>query len=82
MNGEQKESRSQALGRAVRDLGGEGILAPSRIRTGKKTSTADKLERTEKETARLKARVEDLRRSFMDVHLLSTLTGFEPVLPS
>ena len=34
MNGEQKESRTQALGRAVADLG-EGILAPSRIRTGK-----------------------------------------------
>jgi RES domain-containing protein len=34
INGEQKESRSQALGRAVADLG-EGILAPSRIRTGK-----------------------------------------------
>jgi RES domain-containing protein len=33
-NGEQKESRSQALGRVVADLG-EGILAPSRIRTGK-----------------------------------------------
>jgi RES domain-containing protein len=34
MNGDQKESRTQALGRAVADLG-EGILAPSRIRTGK-----------------------------------------------
>jgi RES domain-containing protein len=34
MNGEQKESRSQALGRVVADLG-EGILAPSRIRMGK-----------------------------------------------
>lgn len=34
MNGGQKESRSQALGRAVAGLG-EGILAPSRIRTGK-----------------------------------------------
>jgi RES domain-containing protein len=34
MNGEQKESRSQALGRAVAELG-EGILAPSRIRKGK-----------------------------------------------
>jgi hypothetical protein len=34
INGEQKESRSQALGRAVADLG-EGILAPSRIRRGK-----------------------------------------------
>ena len=34
MNGEQKESRSQALGRAVAGLG-EGILAPSRIRKGK-----------------------------------------------
>jgi RES domain-containing protein len=33
MNGEQKESCSQALGRAVADLG-EGMLAPSRIRTG------------------------------------------------
>ena len=34
MNGEQKESRSQALGRIVAELG-EGILAPSRIRMGK-----------------------------------------------
>ena len=34
MNGEQKESRSQALGRVVADLG-EGILTPSRIRMGK-----------------------------------------------
>ena len=34
MNGERKESRSQALGRAVADLA-EGILTPSRIRTGK-----------------------------------------------
>jgi RES domain-containing protein len=34
MNGEQKESRSQALGRVVAELG-EGILAPSRIRMGK-----------------------------------------------
>jgi RES domain-containing protein len=34
MNSEQKESRSQALGRVVADLG-EGILAPSRIRMGK-----------------------------------------------
>jgi RES domain-containing protein len=34
MNGEQKESRSQALGRVAAGLG-EGILAPSRIRNGK-----------------------------------------------
>src|SRR6516164_7896385 len=34
MNGERKESRSQALGRAVTHLA-EGILTPSRIRTGK-----------------------------------------------
>jgi len=33
-NGERKESRSQALGRAVTDLA-EGILTPSRIRNGK-----------------------------------------------
>jgi hypothetical protein len=33
-NSEKKESRSQALGRAVADLA-EGILAPSRLRTGK-----------------------------------------------
>jgi RES domain-containing protein len=33
-NGEKKESRSQALGRAVADLA-EGILAPSRLRNGK-----------------------------------------------
>jgi RES domain-containing protein len=33
MNGEKRESRSQALGRAVADLG-EGILAPSHIRMG------------------------------------------------
>jgi len=33
-NGERKESRSQALGRAVTDLA-EGILAPSRIRNGR-----------------------------------------------
>ena len=33
MNGEHRESRSQAFGRVVADLG-EGILAPSRIRTG------------------------------------------------
>src|SRR6266446_1654002 len=33
-NGERKETRSQALGRAVTDLA-EGILAPSRIRNGK-----------------------------------------------
>jgi hypothetical protein len=33
MNAEGKESRSQALGRVVADLG-EGILAPSRIRKG------------------------------------------------
>ena len=32
-NGERKESRSQALGRAVTDLA-EGILTPSRIRKG------------------------------------------------
>ncbi len=34
MNGLHKESRSQALGRVVADLG-EAILAPSRIRMGK-----------------------------------------------
>jgi RES domain-containing protein len=34
MYGERKESRSQALGRAVTDLA-EGILTPSRIRNGK-----------------------------------------------
>ena len=34
MNGQQRESRSQALGRAVSEVG-EGILAPSRIRMGK-----------------------------------------------
>jgi RES domain-containing protein len=34
MNGERKESRSQALGRAVTDIA-EGILTPSRIRNGK-----------------------------------------------
>jgi hypothetical protein len=33
-NGERKESRSQALGRAVTDLA-EGILTPSRIRNGR-----------------------------------------------
>src|ERR1700730_16838436 len=33
-NGERKESRSQALGRAVTDLA-EGILTPARIRNGK-----------------------------------------------
>src|SRR5467141_2091985 len=33
-NGERKESRSQALGRAVTDLA-EGILTPSRIRIGR-----------------------------------------------
>ena len=33
MNGEHRESRSQAFGRVVADLG-EGLLAPSRIRTG------------------------------------------------
>jgi hypothetical protein len=37
MNGERKESRSQALGRAVADLA-EGILTPSRIRTGKNST--------------------------------------------
>jgi RES domain-containing protein len=34
MNSERKESRSQALGRAIADSA-EGILTPSRIRTGK-----------------------------------------------
>jgi|SRR5208282_3863592 len=33
-NGERKESRSQALGRAVTGLA-EGILTPSRIRNGR-----------------------------------------------
>jgi hypothetical protein len=33
-NGERKESRSQALGRAVTDLA-EGILMPSHIRNGR-----------------------------------------------
>src|SRR5271157_6438406 len=33
-NGERKESRSQALGRAMTDLA-EGILTPSRIRNGR-----------------------------------------------
>jgi hypothetical protein len=33
MNGEHRESRSQAFGRVVAELG-KGILAPSRIRAG------------------------------------------------